>query len=88
MEKMIYLDNAATTYPKPDEVLDYMIEFYREKGFNPGRSTYDLSVEVEDTVLNTRKKLMEFFNGDGSRPPRFLIQCERLAEYYNSGDIA
>ncbi|MFC1731026.1 aminotransferase class V-fold PLP-dependent enzyme [candidate division KSB1 bacterium] len=78
MEKMIYLDNAATTYPKPDEVLDYMIEFYREKGFNPGRSTYDLSVEVEDTVLNTRKKLMEFFNGDGDP--------DRLVFSYNASD--
>ncbi|MFQ5907128.1 MAG: aminotransferase class V-fold PLP-dependent enzyme, partial [bacterium] len=61
--ELAYLDNAATAYPKPDEVYDFMCEFYRTHGVNPGRSGYDLSLEAEELVLDTRRSLTEFFNG-------------------------
>jgi cysteine desulfurase/selenocysteine lyase len=63
MSKMIYLDNAATTFPKPETVYDYMSEFYRRQGVNPGRSGYDATLETEEVVHGTRKMLTEFFNG-------------------------
>ena len=63
MENIIYLDNAATSYPKPPEVYDFMNEFYKKYGVNPGRSGYDMSLETEEVVNTTRKKLTEFFNG-------------------------
>jgi cysteine desulfurase/selenocysteine lyase len=63
MGEMIYLDNAATTFPKPQNVYDYMHEFYRRQGFNPGRSGYDAGLETEGIVFGTRKMLTEFFNG-------------------------
>ncbi len=63
MSEMIYLDNAATTFPKPQRVYDYMYEFYQKKGVNPGRSGYDATLETEEMVLGTRKMLTEFFNG-------------------------
>ena len=63
MENIIYLDNAATSYPKPPEVYDFMIEFYKKSGVNPGRSGYDMSLETEEVVNTTRKKLTQFFNG-------------------------
>ena len=47
----VYLDNAATAYPKPREVLDYMVEFYRTHGVNPGRTGFDLAVEAEQVLL-------------------------------------
>jgi cysteine desulfurase/selenocysteine lyase len=46
MENLIYLDNAATSYPKPDEVYTFMDSFYRSFGVNPGRSGYDLCMET------------------------------------------
>ncbi len=46
MDGIIYLDNAATTYPKPLEVYDFMNEFYKKNGVNPGRSGYDMSLET------------------------------------------
>ncbi|MFC1492360.1 aminotransferase class V-fold PLP-dependent enzyme [candidate division KSB1 bacterium] len=78
MKDYIYLDNGATTYPKPQEVLDYAFDLYKEKGVNPGRSGYDASVEVENMVDETRRLMMEFFNGDG--------HPERLVFSYNASD--
>lgn len=53
----IYLDNAATTFPKPQAVLSRMIEEYGRLGVSPGRGSYDLSVEAGDLVSGVRKKL-------------------------------
>jgi cysteine desulfurase family protein len=61
---MIYLDNSATTFPKPEEVYRYMDSFYRKNGVNPGRSGFDAALETEEVVQNTRKMLAELFNGD------------------------
>lgn len=62
MSDLIYLDNAATAFPKPPEVLDYMTSFYSEYGVNPGRSGYDLSIEAGLIIDETRRTLDAFFN--------------------------
>jgi cysteine desulfurase/selenocysteine lyase len=77
MDKMIYLDNAATSFPKPESVYSFMDRFYRVFGVNPGRSGYDLCVEAGDTVERTRKSLAEFFGGNDPN---------RLVFSYNSTD--
>ena len=59
---IVYLDNAATTFPKPDGALDRMVELYKEKGVSPGRGSYDLAFEAEDIVFNVRKRLARLFN--------------------------
>jgi cysteine desulfurase family protein len=64
MDGIIYLDNAATTYPKPPEVYHFMNEFYQKHGVNPGRSGYDMSLETEEIVHTTRQTLTNFFNGN------------------------
>ena len=43
---LIYLDNAATVWPKPENVYRFMIDFYRETGVNPGRSGFDKALEA------------------------------------------
>lgn len=60
---LIYLDNGATSYPKPPEVYAFMDRFYRRYGVNPGRSGYDLCIEAGDLVEETRRLLTEFFGG-------------------------
>lgn len=60
--RCIYLDNAATTFPKPCEVHDFVSMFYRECGVNPGRTGCDLALRAEQMIHNTRKKLTRFFN--------------------------
>ncbi|HUU37116.1 MAG TPA: aminotransferase class V-fold PLP-dependent enzyme [Candidatus Desulfaltia sp.] len=77
MEKLIYLDNGATSFPKPPEVYEFMDRFYRNFGVNPGRSGYDLCLEAGAVVEGTRKMLTRFFNG---RDPN------RLCFAYNSTD--
>ncbi|OGU60338.1 MAG: cysteine desulfurase [Ignavibacteria bacterium RBG_13_36_8] len=74
---MIYLDNAATTFPKPKEVYDFMYEFYQKHGVNPGRSGYDMTLETEEVVFGTRKMLTKFFNG---------TDPNRLTFSYNASD--
>lgn len=63
MNKLIYLDSGATTFPKPEEVYLQMDRFYREYGVNPGRSGYDLCMIAVGMVEETRKLLTKFFNG-------------------------
>jgi cysteine desulfurase family protein len=63
MNDLIYLDNSATSFPKPKEVYDFMHVFYQKNGVNPGRSGYDKSLETEEMVHTTRKLLTGFFNG-------------------------
>ncbi len=74
---MIYLDNSATTFPKPEEVYRYMDSFYRKNGVNPGRSGFDAAIETEEIVQNTRKLLTRLFNGDDPN---------RLTFSYNASD--
>ncbi len=56
-QRYIYLDNAATTFPKPPGMLAAMVDTYREMGVSPGRGSYDLAVEAEDLVDAARNQL-------------------------------
>ncbi len=77
MSKLIYLDNGATSFPKPEEVYTFMDTFYRNFGVNPGRSGYDLCMEAGSVIEDTRKMLTAFFNG---------TDPNRLCFSYNSTD--
>lgn len=77
MDRLIYLDNGATSFPKPQEVYAFMDQFYRNFGVNPGRSGYDLCLEAGTVVEETRKELTRLFNG---------TDHNRLCFSYNSTD--
>ena len=72
---MIYLDNAATSYPKPPEVIEAVTNSMIFYGANPGRSGYDFSVKTAEEVFLTRAKLNDFFNGYGSEYVSFFSNC-------------
>lgn len=61
---MIYLDNAATSYPKPKEVGQAMMYFLEKVGANPGRSSHRLSIEAGRILYQARESLAELFNVD------------------------
>lgn len=61
---MIYLDNAATTYPKPEEVYEKMDMFTREMSVNAGRGSYELARKATDVINGTRAKIAEFFGAE------------------------
>ena len=54
---MIYFDNAATTYPKPEIVYERMDKFYRNFGVNAGRGSYNAANKASKLVEDTRKKV-------------------------------
>lgn len=58
---LIYLDNAATTFPKPPGVLEQMVARYRRIGVSPGRGGYDRAADAETVVQQGREKLARFF---------------------------
>ena len=60
-ETLIYLDNAATTFPKPASSLCRMVETYLRMGVSPGRGSYDLAAEAEHLVDGARAGLARFF---------------------------
>ncbi|MFZ5856124.1 MAG: aminotransferase class V-fold PLP-dependent enzyme [Chloroflexota bacterium] len=65
---MIYLDNAATSWPKPPQVMQAMQNFMERAGGNPGRSGHRLSIEAGRIVYDTREAVAEFFGaGDPLR---------------------
>src|SRR6056300_333152 len=74
---MIYLDNSATSFPKPDVVYNFMMDFYKSHGISPRRSGFDAAIETEEMVFTTRKMLTSFFNGDDPN---------RLTFSYNASD--
>lgn len=61
MLNMHYLDNAATSWPKPDEVYQTADQFMREVGANPGRSGHCLSRQADTIIEETRELLADFF---------------------------
>lgn len=58
---MIYLDHAATSWPKPAEVSAAMSDFLERAGGNPGRSGHRLSIAAARIVYDTREALADFF---------------------------
>ena len=61
---MIYLDNAATSWPKPPGVMSAMNYFMQSVGANPGRSGHRLSVEAGRIVYGAREAVARLLNGD------------------------
>lgn len=59
---MIYLDHAATSWPKPPEVLRAMYHFLETAGGNPGRSGHRLSIEAGRIVYDTREVIAQLFH--------------------------
>lgn len=63
---MIYLDNAATTWPKPEEVYQRMDEFFRDWGANPGRAGHKMAAKAGRDIYGVREKLAAFFGAEDS----------------------
>jgi cysteine desulfurase family protein len=72
---MIYLDNAATSFPKPEAVYLALDDFARTKLANPGRSSHRMAKEAERTIDNARLALDRFFNGAGPERWVFTLNC-------------
>ena len=61
---MIYLDNAATTYPKPKSVYQGVMRAMTEYGANPGRGSHAMAIEGARVIYETRELMAQLFNLD------------------------
>ncbi|HEX3448968.1 MAG TPA: aminotransferase class V-fold PLP-dependent enzyme [Isosphaeraceae bacterium] len=72
---MIYLDNAATSFPKPEPVYQALDAFARTSLANPGRAGHRMAVAAERTLDATRHSLNQFFHGAAPERWIFTLNC-------------
>lgn len=68
---MIYLDNAATTFPKPEEVYVKMDEANRNFAVNAGRGSYKLARSASELISDTKSKLRKLIHAEENTPVIF-----------------
>lgn len=77
---LIYFDNAATSWPKPEETLRAMDRYQRLVGGSPGRSGHRLSIEAGRIIMNTRESLARLF---GTEYPFQIVFTKNATEALN-----
>ncbi len=83
---MIYLDNAATTYPKPQSVIK-AVDDALKKSANPGRSGHTLSQSTAISVYEVREKLKDMFSAPSVENVVFTLNCTHAINYVLKGLI-
>src|SRR5436190_15314192 len=72
---MIYLDNAATSFPKPELVYQAMDRFARSSLANPGRAGHKMALAAERALDDGRHLLNQFFHGEAPERFIFTLNC-------------
>src|SRR6266478_9949146 len=72
---MIYLDNAATSFPKPEAVYQTLDRFARHDLANPGRAGHKMALAAERALDDARHLLNQFFHGEGPERFVFTLNC-------------
>ena len=80
----IYLNNAATTWPKPPCVPDAIYDFIANRGANVARGSASMrDIQSLDNVFTCRQKLAELFGGYQKCDPRFITLTSNVTESIN-----
>ena len=69
--RRLYMDNAATSFPKPRAVTEAMVRYATELGASAGRGAYHEAVETGAPIGECRRRLQKLFNGE--RPEHFVF---------------
>ena len=72
---MIYLDNAATSWPKPESVYLAMDEFLRKSGGNPGRGGHSMALAASRIVDDARLLMARLINAPDKNRVIFTLNC-------------
>jgi len=72
---MIYLDNAATSWPKPESVYRAMDEFVRNRAGNPGRGSHGMAAAATEAIQETRELAAKLINTPDSFRIIFTLNC-------------
>jgi len=70
-----YLDNAATSFPKPEAVYTAMDHFARHSLANPGRAGHKMALASEHALSDARHRLNRFFGGKNPERWAFTLNC-------------
>lgn len=70
-----YLDNAATSFPKPESVYQKLDQFARQTLANPGRTSHKMALTAEQEIHQCRHLLNQLFHGEGSERFAFTLNC-------------
>jgi cysteine desulfurase family protein len=81
-QKTLYCDNAATTFPKPQSVLDAVLDFMHNIGASPGRSAHNPAIKASRRIFEVREKLASLFNAND---PSRIIFTPNATEGLNIG---
>lgn len=72
---MVYLDNAATTFPKPESVYEEVIRAMKEYGANPGRSGHKIALQAGRVIYDTREIIAKLFKIENPMNVVFTSNC-------------
>jgi cysteine desulfurase / selenocysteine lyase len=84
---MIYLDNAATSFPKPEAVYQTMDRFARSSLANPGRSGHKMAIAAEEQLKKGRHLLNQLFHGEAPERFIFTMNCTDALNIAIKGSI-
>ncbi len=73
--RRLYMDNAATSFPKPREVLEAMTRYTQQIGASAGRGAYNEAVEAGSLIAECRKRLCKLFHGERADHFIFTLNC-------------
>lgn len=82
---MIYLDNAATTFPKPASVNSAVSRAMRMYGANPGRSGHKMSISSAEEIYKCRKAIAKLFNFEDESNIVFTLNCTQCVNMVLKG---
>ncbi len=84
---MIYLDNAATTWPKPASVIAAVQDALRRFGANPGRAGHTMSMQTAEEVFRARAAAAAFFEAPGPECVAFPLNCTQALNFVIKGAV-
>jgi cysteine desulfurase family protein len=73
--RRLYMDNAATSLPKPREVMEAMVRYMNDLGASAGRGAYREAVETGALIFECRRRLNRLFNGERAEHFVFTLNC-------------
>src|SRR5678810_562582 len=75
--RRLYLDNAATSFPKPASVMEAMTRYATELGASAGRGAYSEAIETGELIKACRVALNQLFHGENPDHFIFTLNCSQ-----------
>ncbi|HVT88995.1 MAG TPA: aminotransferase class V-fold PLP-dependent enzyme, partial [Tepidisphaeraceae bacterium] len=73
--RRLYLDNAATSFPKPPQSLEAMVHYVNQVGASAGRGAYNEALESGSIISECRRRLAKLFHGEKPEHFIFTLNC-------------